>query len=42
MNKKIQKEFESNKKKLMFWIAFLRLSRSYTIAHAYKRGFEKL
>ena len=39
MNKKSQKEFESNKKKLMFWIAFLRLSRSYTIAHAYKRGF---
>lgn len=39
MNKKSQKEFESNKKKLMFWIAFLRISRSYTIARTYKQGY---
>lgn len=38
MNKKIQKEYESNRKKLLYWVAYLRLSRSYTIARAYKQG----
>lgn len=38
MNKKNQKEYESERKKLMYWVAYLRLSRSYTIARAYKLG----
>lgn len=38
MNKKLEKEYESNSKKLMYWVAFLRISRSYTIARAYKLG----
>ena len=38
MTKKAEKEYESNRKKLLFWLAFLRLSRSYTIARAYKLG----
>lgn len=41
MNKKSQKEYESNIKKLMYWLAFLRISRSYTIAYAYKHGAMK-
>jgi hypothetical protein len=38
MKKETEKEYESNRKKLLFWLAFLRLSRSYTIARAYKLG----
>ncbi|MEY4340525.1 MAG: hypothetical protein RL541_29 [Pseudomonadota bacterium] len=38
MTKKADKEYESNRKKLMYWLAFLRISRSYTIAYAYKHG----
>ena len=38
MTKKAEKEYESNRKKLMYWLAFLRISRSYTVAYAYKHG----
>ena len=41
MSKKSQKEYESDRKKLMYWLAFLRISRSYTIAYAYKQGAMK-